>query len=101
MFSQIGVKYGGEDIPGSPFEMTSNADTSDVIGDGSSRKNSGRALHTFNLHLGLLKQFITKSHPSDNCLWLFFTLETKDGITFSAIIFKLPCLTTGKVSICP
>ena len=41
MFSQIGVKYGGEDIPGSPFEMTSNADTSDVIGDGSSRKNSG------------------------------------------------------------
>lgn len=40
MSSQIGVKYGGEDIPGSPFEMTSNADTSDVIGDGS-RKSSG------------------------------------------------------------
>ena len=39
--SQIGVKYGGEDIPGSPFEMTSNADTSDVIGDGS-RKSSGK-----------------------------------------------------------
>ena len=41
MSSQIGVKYGGEDIPGSPFEMTSNADTSDVIGDGS-RKSSGK-----------------------------------------------------------
>ena len=40
MSSQIGVKYGGEDIPGSPFEMTSNADTSDVIGEGS-RKSSG------------------------------------------------------------
>ena len=70
--------------------MTSNADTSDVIGDGSSRKNSGTALHSFNLHLALLQQFITKSHPSDNCLWLFFPLETIDGITFSAIIFKLP-----------
>ena len=34
------MKYGGEDIPGSPFEMTSNADTTDVYGD-SSRKNSG------------------------------------------------------------
>ena len=44
LISQIGVKYGGEDIPGSPFGMTSNADTSDVIGDGS-RKNSGRIFY--------------------------------------------------------
>ena len=26
---QVGVKYGGEDVPGSPFEMSSNADTID------------------------------------------------------------------------
>lgn len=32
---QVGVKYGGEDVPGSPFEMSSNADTTDVIGDSS------------------------------------------------------------------
>ena len=35
ILTQVGVKYGGEDVPGSPFEMSSNADTSDVIGDSS------------------------------------------------------------------
>lgn len=36
---QVGVKYGGEDVPGSPFEMSSNADTTDVIGDSSGINN--------------------------------------------------------------
>ena len=62
MSSQIGVKYGGEDIPGSPFEMTSNADTSDVIGDGS-RKSSGKVNKIFN-DLWL----VTTSEAEDPCV---------------------------------
>ena len=80
MSSQIGVKYGGEDIPGSPFEMTSNADTSDVIGDGS-RKSSGEVNKTVNI------------------LWLWLRIhESGDVIARSAIISKLLCVsfTTGK-----
>ena len=31
---QFGIKHGGEDIPGSPFEMSSNPDLDDVTGTG-------------------------------------------------------------------
>ena len=30
---EVSVKYGGVDIPGSPFEMTSSPDLKDVVGD--------------------------------------------------------------------
>ena len=30
MLLQVGVKYGGEDIPGSPFPMSSNPSLDDV-----------------------------------------------------------------------
>ena len=80
--SQIGVKYGGEDIPGSPFEMTSNADTSDVIGDGS-RKSSGKVNKKY------LYCLVVSHWPG---------YESEDVITRSAIISKLLCVsfTAGK-----
>ena len=84
MSSQIGVKYGGEDIPGSPFEMTSNADTSDVIGDGS-RKSSGK-----------VKKYLRTCGLSHNSGLRIH--KSEDVITRSAIISKLLCVsfTTGK-----
>ena len=39
---QIGIKYGGEDIPGSPFEMSSNPDLDDVTGTGIPVQSSGK-----------------------------------------------------------
>jgi len=39
---QIGVKYGGEDIPGSPFEMSSNPDLDDVAGGGIPGHQNGK-----------------------------------------------------------
>eukprot|EP00092_Neocalanus_flemingeri_P025254 GFUD01027386.1.p1 GENE.GFUD01027386.1~~GFUD01027386.1.p1 ORF type:complete len:4003 (+),score=946.67 GFUD01027386.1:1015-12009(+) len=40
---QIGVKYGGEDIPGSPFEMSSNPDLDDVTGSGIPGQQNGKS----------------------------------------------------------
>ena len=40
---QVNVKYNGDEIPGSPFEMTSSPDLADVVGDvtgNKSKKNS-------------------------------------------------------------
>ena len=41
---QIGIKYGGEDIPGSPFEMSSNPDLDDVTGTGIPVQSSGKTV---------------------------------------------------------
>ena len=93
MSSQIGVKYGGEDIPGSPFEMTSNADTSDVIGDGS-RKSSGEVTTKYLNNLWL----VTSQSAHHNSQAELRIHESEDVITRSAIISKLLCVsfTTGK-----
>ena len=38
--AQVGVKYGGEDIPGSPFLMSSNPDLGDVTSSSPLKKQS-------------------------------------------------------------
>ena len=39
---QVNVKFNGDEIPGSPFEMTSSPDLQDVVGDvtGNKKKSS-------------------------------------------------------------
>ena len=45
----MGVKYRGEDIPGSPFEMSSNPDLDDVAGGGIPGHQNGKPGKIFNL----------------------------------------------------
>ena len=74
MLLQVGVKYGGEDIPGSPFPMSSNPSLDDVTSGSPEKMRNNKngeqnlySISTFSffiivetaLHLQLIREIMT------------------------------------------